>query len=286
MLKALSPRVYYMEHVQETDRPALGLIVGENYSIAVDAGNSPAHASLFLEQATALTQSPIEFVVITHWHWDHVFGIRTMNCHSISHFETKEKIAIMTTQDWDDASLDERVVTGEEISFCSEMIKKEMPVRDDLILKVPDITFTQTMTLDLGGITAVIDHVGGVHAPDSSIVYVPQEHIVFVGDCLYQDFYSGEWSYDLQAFQVLVDKLLRYEARWYVLGHQHPKTKEDFTAFVQEILTIGELVGQAESLHDVQAVYEQAYGHEPSEDEREWMRNFIAGNHKKRNAQA
>ena len=60
--------------------------------------------------------------------------------------------------------LDERVATGEEIEFCNEMIKREMPTRDHLELKSPDVTFTNKIEIDLGGITCVVEHVGGVHA--------------------------------------------------------------------------------------------------------------------------
>ncbi|MEK1828587.1 hypothetical protein AAAC51_04610 [Priestia megaterium] len=81
------------------------------------------------------------------------------------------------------------------------MIKKEMPCRETLILQEPDVTFHHHMEVDLGGITCCIQHIGGVHAQDSSIVYIPQEKVLFLGDCLCPDFYSGDWSYDKEDFE-------------------------------------------------------------------------------------
>ena len=57
------------------------------------------------------------------------------------------------------------------------------------------------MEIDLGGITCIVEHVGGVHAPDSSIIYVVEDKVLFLADCVYQDFYSGEWSYDQGEFE-------------------------------------------------------------------------------------
>lgn len=97
MLKKLTDHVYYQSHYQPTDRPVLGLISVEKYSLVMDAGNSPAHASEFLESVEKMAVSPLKFLAITHWHWDHVFGIYTMNLLTLSHEKTKKIIDYMKT---------------------------------------------------------------------------------------------------------------------------------------------------------------------------------------------
>ena len=42
-LEQLTPRVYQLPFSQENDRPALGYIRGDRFSLMVDAGNSPEH---------------------------------------------------------------------------------------------------------------------------------------------------------------------------------------------------------------------------------------------------
>ncbi|KKK38215.1 hydrolase [Mesobacillus campisalis] len=281
MLKKLADRVYYMPHYSETDRPALGLICGDEYSVIVDSGNSPAHATDFLGLVGKMDIPPVKFVLITHWHWDHIFGMNTMDLLTISHEDTKEKLQYLKTLKWDDASLDARVETGEEIEFCRDMIKREMPTRDHLKLKVPDITFTDIMELDLGGVTCVAEHVGGVHAQDSSIIYVPDAKVMFVADCLYQDFYSGEWSYDLEDLRTLLAKIKKYDTEWYVLGHQDPKTHEEMWNFLDDLTSIGEIVGQEISLDKAAARFKEVRSTDPSEDQLEFIQNFVNGNQKK-----
>jgi glyoxylase-like metal-dependent hydrolase (beta-lactamase superfamily II) len=281
MLEKLAQRVYYMPHYSETDRPTLGLICGDNFSLIVDSGNSPAHARDFLNLVENMDVSPVKVVVITHWHWDHVFGIKTMGLLTISHEETKKKIEYMKTLQWDDASIDKRVETGEEIEFCSEMIKREMPTREHIELKAPDLTFNNKIELDLGGISCVVEHVGGVHAQDSSIIYIPDEKVMFLGDCVYQDFYSGEWSYDKDEFQNLVDKINKYDVNYYVTGHQTPKTHEEMWLVFNEIISIGEIVGEEDSLDKAITRFNDVRKTTANEEQLEFIQNFVNGNLKK-----
>jgi glyoxylase-like metal-dependent hydrolase (beta-lactamase superfamily II) len=280
MLKKITNKVHYMPHYPETDRPALGLICGDNFSLVVDSGNSPAHASDFLELVKSMDTSPLKFVVITHWHWDHIFGIKTMDLLTISTDETKKKLAYLKTLKWDDASLDARVETGEEIEFCRDMIKLEMPTRDSLELKTPDITFENRMEIDLGGVTCVVEHVGGVHAQDSAVIYIPEEKVMFLGDCIYQDFYSGEWSYDKNELIILLDKIKKYDVNCYVTGHQEPKTHEEMWNFLDDLLNIGEIVDTLVSLDEAVTRFNAVRQIKPNEEQLGFIQNFVNGNRK------
>lgn len=270
-----------MPHYSETDRPALGLICGDFFSVIVDSGNSPAHARDFLELVDKMDKPPVKFVILTHWHWDHIFGMKTMGFITISHEETKKTLAYLQTLKWDDASLDARVETGEEIEFCRDMIKREMPNRDHLELKLPELTFTNKMEIDLGGVTCVVEHVGGVHAQDSSIIYVPNEKVMFLGDCIYQDFYSGEWSYDLDELVILLDKIKKYDVDTYVTGHQNPQSHEDMWRFLNDLTSIGQIVDREVSLDIAVAAFTEVRKESPNEEQLEFIQNFVNGNRKK-----
>ena len=53
-LHQLTNRIWYTENDSTTDRPTLGYIMGDRRSVMLDAGNSGAHAELFLEAGTGL----------------------------------------------------------------------------------------------------------------------------------------------------------------------------------------------------------------------------------------
>ena len=52
-LHRLTQHVYYSDSVSCGDRPVLGLVAGREATLAVDCGNSPAHAAWLLEMPTA-----------------------------------------------------------------------------------------------------------------------------------------------------------------------------------------------------------------------------------------
>src|SRR4051794_30435918 len=188
-----------------TDRPVLGAITGAYGTLLVDAGNSPAHAELLLEAVEDVDATPPAYVALTHWHWDHVFGTSALVLPTFACTETRQVVAEMARLDWSDAALDRRVADGTEIAFCADMIKAELPERTGLSLRVPDIVFDDQVTVDLGGITCQLVHVGGDHASDSCVVYVPEERIMFLGDCLYPAIYTPVRQYTVARLFPLID---------------------------------------------------------------------------------
>ena len=269
-----------MPNDSKTDRPVLGLICGDKYSLVVDAGNSPAHANEFLADVCKLDVPQIKFLVITHWHWDHVFGIETMDLTTICQNKTKEELNIMGKLEWDDCSLDERVRKGEEIEFCSEMIKLEMPFRNNFKPGNADITFKKTLEIDLGGINCIIENIGGCHSADSSLIYIPDEKTMFLGDSICEDIYSGEWSYDIDRLIPMIDKIKKYETINYVTSHNEPENKEEIWSFLNDITRIGNFVGDDCLKDKVIDRYIKFYGKVPNEDEIYYINSFVNGNKK------
>jgi glyoxylase-like metal-dependent hydrolase (beta-lactamase superfamily II) len=103
--------------------------------------------------------------------------------------ETRRILLEQAGWDWNNAALDARVAQGIEIAFCRDMLKAELPDRSGLVLRPSDIAFTNTLEIDLGCVTCRLIHVGGDHAADSTIVFVPEERVVFLSDCRYEDLY-------------------------------------------------------------------------------------------------
>lgn len=242
-LQQYSDSVYWLPANEETDRPVLGVIIGQECTLILDAGNSPTHAQLLLSQLPE-TAPPIAYVCLTHWHWDHVFGTASFpNASIIAHRQTKAMVAQMATWDWSDAALDERVAAGIEIQFCRDMMKLEMPDRSDLVLRPPDIAFQQQLELDLGDLTCLMVHVGGDHAADSSILYVPEEKVLFAGDAPYWNIYAQKPHYTTDKLFPLLDTLLSFQAKAYFWGHDpKPMPKAEFVDFARITRRTGELV--------------------------------------------
>ena len=239
----ISPHVYWLSPDHTTDRPLLGVVAGANGSLVIDAGNSPVHVALLLQAMADHQLSSPTYAMLTHWHWDHVFGTSVLTVPTFASQETARIVRVLAGLDWSDTALDERVAAGTEIAFCRDMIKAEWPDRTHLTLRPPTIAFDTGVTLDLGGITCQLIHVGGDHAHDASIVYVPEEQILFLGDCLYDDLYHGPRRLTTTQLFPLLDRLLAFAADTYLGGHDpEPLSRARFAADAALFKTIGETV--------------------------------------------
>jgi glyoxylase-like metal-dependent hydrolase (beta-lactamase superfamily II) len=240
-LNQISSHVYWLPPDSTTDRPVLGAITGERGALLVDAGNSEAHAGIFLAELARLEIKPT-YLTLTHWHWDHVFGTAAFDLPTLASIETKNMVTRMARLDWRDEALDRRVARGEEIAFCRDMIKAELPNRDQLKLVPPHIGFSRQIELDLGGATCQIVHVGGDHAGDSSVIFIPEDKIIFISDCLYHDIYGGE-AYTPAKLFPLIDRLLAFDAAYYLTGHDaKPTPRAEMIEMTTEMKRIGQLV--------------------------------------------
>lgn len=242
-LYQISPHVHWLSPDSTTDRPVLGAISGERGTLLVDAGNSPAHAQKMLDAlATRGVADPI-FLALTHWHWDHVFGAATVDLPTFAHRETARIVRLMAELDWSDAALDQRVADGIEIAFCRDMIKVELPDRSDLIIRPPDISFSTEVEIDLGGVTCQIIYVGGDHAHDASVVYIPEDKILFLGDCVADDLYHGPRRCTTTALFPLLDRILAFDADLYLSGHSpQALTRAQLEEEAELLKTIGRAV--------------------------------------------
>ena len=204
------------------DRPSLCAVVGERWTLALDAGSSRAHARAFLD---ALPSRP-SAVVYTHSHWDHVFGGVELDALVIAHALTAERLLELATRDWSDGGLEARVAAGLSSPEHAANVKEELPSPRTVEIVPADIVFDEGLDLDLGGgVTARVRHVGGAHAADSSVILVEPDGVLFLGDALCDP-----------PDDRLVGAIFELPAELYVEGH-HPavSTRPELEAIVEEL---------------------------------------------------
>lgn len=245
MLQKLTNRVYYLPASHETDRPVLGVITGDAHTLLLDAGNSSDHARLLLDELVQLNIPTPGLVVLTHWHWDHIFGLSHLNVPSISHKKTKSYIEELKDLSWTDEDLDKRVQQGKEIEFCAEMIKKEFPSKErDIEITTPTMTFETKLEIDLGNVTCIVEHMAGDHADDSSILYVKEEKVLFLGDALYPNIYASKRHYVPDTFLQLLDRIEAYDADILIESHGVPIERKSFFFEMNQYRTMAESAKQ------------------------------------------
>ncbi|WP_394173026.1 MBL fold metallo-hydrolase [Guptibacillus hwajinpoensis] len=277
-IKKIGERFWYQTPVSETDRPILGMVVGEKQTLMIDAGNSEAHANYFLEELKKREVQEPKLLALTHWHWDHIFGLSTLDVVSISSKETKREMEKLVHLGWSDRDLDERVREGTEIEFCATAIKKEFVDNREITIARPDITFEGNMEIDLGGVTCQLHQVGGDHAADSTVIYIKEEKILFLGDCFYPDIFSPKTNYTVNTTVTLLDKLETFDAEWFILSHGSAISKEEFMKEVAMLRTMASLTDECNGNHEYMTEkYINRVERELTENEKELIQEFVNG---------
>jgi glyoxylase-like metal-dependent hydrolase (beta-lactamase superfamily II) len=217
-MQRLSNRIWYSEPRADTDRPLLAVIIGDDTSMMVDGGNSPNHAEYFLTELLNNSLSYPDLIVLTHAHHDHIFGLSSLKGKVVANSTSRQIIRRLQTYGWNDEEVSKRVSSGEEHEKVAQMLKLEMPDdRRNFKIREPDIVYETRLEINLGHLNCCIEKIGGGHAIDSTTIYIPDEKVVFIGDCLYIT------EKEAKTTRGLVTKLLEYDAELYIDSHNaHP----------------------------------------------------------------
>ena len=167
MFKRLTEHIFIRPCEFYTDRPNIGLIRGMDKVLLFEAGNSADHVKLMRQELKDAELPQPDLVAVSHWHWDHTFGMNAWGLPVIAGRETNQMLQTVREWKWDDTSMQQRVDSREDIVFCTEMIKREYPDRSQIQVTAADIIFDEHLTVDLGGGTICeLMHVGGPHSVD------------------------------------------------------------------------------------------------------------------------
>ena len=198
------------------DRPSLCAVAGDRGTIWLDAGSSAAHTGEFLRLLAAESVAEPSHVVLTHSHWDHVFGAAELGAHVIAQERTAAYLEQLAATDWSDEALDRRVVSGEDSRQHAENVKAELPSPRDVRIAPAEIVFRDGIDLELGGVRLQVRYVGGDHADDSTVVFVEPDALLFLGDCLYE---APSGGYTSERLGPLVEAVRGFGAQLFVEGH-------------------------------------------------------------------
>ena len=233
MLQQLTERVWYLPHDEPSDRPVLTYIEGDQLSVAVDAGASPAHVREFYTAITDQRLSIPEITILTHWHWDHSFGLCAVNGFTLASKKTDARLREMARWAWTPEAMAARLASGEEIPFCHEHICLEYR-RPEWIQVIPaDMTLEGEGTMDIGGVTIRCETCDSPHSRDALLISA--DGCLIIGDAGYEDFYELDRQYDKGRLAAFLEKLKGRDETWLVAGHEEPLPLKDFIAYLEGI---------------------------------------------------
>ena len=219
-LKRLTEHIWVMPFEEERDRPNLGYVQGKNWSLAIDAGHSAAHVREFYRLLEKEGLPLPGLTVLTHWHWDHTFGMHAVKGFTLANDRTNRYLA-----EWKEKLEKDG---PKEFFALHESIRREYRGNPEVIVKQADMVFAGEMTLNPGGCTVRILQTEAPHTDDSTLVYVSDDKTLFLGDSAGDDFFTGIKRANL--CRKLADTISAINPEICVEGHWNPVSTEETLA--------------------------------------------------------
>jgi len=174
--------------------------------LVVDALGSPALAQELIQEIRKITPAPIRYVVMTHYHADHIYGLQALKAAGAQVIAQQDGQIYLHS---DTAAL--RLKASREELF---------PWIDEKTTLVPaDRWIAGALTLQMGGLDFQIQPVGPAHTPEDLVVYVPQLRLLLAGDIVFRGRVPFVGQADSGRWIGALDKLLAFDTQVIVPGH-------------------------------------------------------------------
>lgn len=214
-LKKLTDRVWITPFEDARDRPSLGYLRGDRYSLAVDAGHSKAHVEEFYAALEAEGLPLPALTVLTHWHWDHSFGLHAVRGVTAAGERTQAHLKEVLDR-WQERG------GGQYFKHLDPHIALEYG-EEPIHVCLADLTLREELALDPGGLPVRCFPLPSPHTDDCTFLLAPQEGVLFVGDAVCGPYPSYEDN--LEKRQELIAALAALDFRLAVGGHWEVYTK-------------------------------------------------------------
>jgi glyoxylase-like metal-dependent hydrolase (beta-lactamase superfamily II) len=177
--------------------PNTGVIVGDNAVMVIDTQATPVMAQDVIRRIREVTDKPVKYVVLSHYHAVRVLGA--------SAYQAEQIIASRDTYD---------LITERGAADMKSEIER-FPRLFRAVESVPGLTwptlvFEKRLTLWLGKLEVDILQLGRGHTKGDTVIWLPQERILFSGDLVEYgatpytgDAYLSEWPATLDALAAL-----------------------------------------------------------------------------------
>jgi glyoxylase-like metal-dependent hydrolase (beta-lactamase superfamily II) len=162
--------------------PNTGIVVGDDAVMVIDTQATPAMAQDVIRRIREVTDKPIKYVVLSHYHAVRVLGAAAYEPeHILASEDTLSLIKERGEQD-----------KASEIGRFPRLFRAVESVPPGLTW--PTLTFTGKMTLWLGKLEVQLLQLGRGHTKGDTVVWLPAERILFSGDLVEFDAtpYAGD----------------------------------------------------------------------------------------------
>ena len=198
-----------------------GFIVGQERVLVIDAHINGTMARQIQAAVRKVTNKPIAYLVNTNAHGDHTFGNFAFPATTkiVAHRKTAEAMRHF----------------DQEKALIQTAVGDDGSVLSGIQLRLPDVTYEDNMSIDLGGRVVELHHFGHGNTPGDTVVYEPLTKTAWTGN-LILGAGSIPWAIegDTQAYLKTVSKLAtRLDIKTIIPGHVLTTTDAEISKYLR-----------------------------------------------------
>ena len=178
-LHQVSPSVYYVEGAAgvATDNAGFvsnaGFVVTEEGVVVFDSLGTPALGERLLSTIRAVTDRPVKYVVLSHFHADHAYGLQV--------FEELGAEILASPGSRDYLSAD---IAGQRLAERRQSLAPW--VNEQTRLVIPDRFIDGDFRFNLGQHQFVVSNLGSAHSEGDMTLFVEPDNVLFSGDIIFE----------------------------------------------------------------------------------------------------
>lgn len=191
-----------------------GIIVGKDGIVVIDTLISAKEAQRFIKDIRKISDKPIRYVIDTHYHLDHAFGnaeFAKLGAIIISHANDRKNL---------ENNGEPTLKNAKNFGLTDEDMA-------GTVIALPTLTFTERMTIELGGERVELIYVAPSHTSGSILVHLPDKKVLFAGDILFTDFHPFMAEGDIAGWLKNLDYIATLDVERIIPGHGPLSGKKD-----------------------------------------------------------
>jgi glyoxylase-like metal-dependent hydrolase (beta-lactamase superfamily II) len=217
-----------------------GFIVTPDGVVVFDALGTPSHGWALLLEIRKVTDKKIRYVVASHYHADHIYGLQAFKDHTD---------AVIVAQDRAGEYKENEETADEKANTRLDQRRGALFPWVDKNTRVvpPDITFRDRMTISLGDRRLTLLYAGPAHSSSDVMMMVEPDGVLFAGDIVQNSRIPHMNSDDVSTTQWLaaLTEVETLDPKFIIPGHGKASTQakqaiaftRDYILYVRNAMT-------------------------------------------------
>jgi len=219
-----------------------GYVVTPEGVVVFDALGTPSLGWALLQDIRKRTSKDIRYMVVSHYHADHIYGLQAFRDHSRAIIIAQENSSDYTeNKETSDERADERL--DQRRDALAPWVDEHTRIIP------PDITFDDRLTIALGGKHFSLIFAGPAHSKSDIMMMVEPDGVLFAGDIVQNGRIPFMNSDDVSTTHWLkaLDDVRALDPKYIIPGHGHPSAAaQEAIAFTRDyILYVRNAMSQA-----------------------------------------